>query len=98
MLILEQLLDGVQFGVTLFLMSAGLTLIFGTTARKLLEDPMLNSTEVATQAGGSSHTSGPKYRLVVAVDQRHHSKRPDHGRSGGNLPCDASRVAHHPDD
>jgi branched-chain amino acid transport system permease protein len=29
MLILEQLLNGVQFGVTLFLMSAGLTLIFG---------------------------------------------------------------------
>ena len=29
MLLLEQLLNGVQFGVTLFLMSAGLTLIFG---------------------------------------------------------------------
>jgi branched-chain amino acid transport system permease protein len=29
MLIVEQLLNGVQFGVTLFLMSAGLTLIFG---------------------------------------------------------------------
>ena len=29
MLILEQILNGVQFGVTLFLMSAGLTLIFG---------------------------------------------------------------------
>ena len=29
MIVLEQLLNGVQFGVTLFLMSAGLTLIFG---------------------------------------------------------------------
>jgi branched-chain amino acid transport system permease protein len=29
MLVLEQLLNGVQFGLTLFLMSAGLTLIFG---------------------------------------------------------------------
>ena len=29
MIILEQVLNGVQFGVTLFLMSAGLTLIFG---------------------------------------------------------------------
>ena len=29
MIVLEQILNGVQFGVTLFLMSAGLTLIFG---------------------------------------------------------------------
>ncbi|WP_315834791.1 branched-chain amino acid ABC transporter permease [Bradyrhizobium prioriisuperbiae] len=29
MIILEQILNGVQFGITLFLMSAGLTLIFG---------------------------------------------------------------------
>src|SRR5438445_6881614 len=29
MIVLEQLLNGVQFGITLFLMSAGLTLIFG---------------------------------------------------------------------
>ena len=29
MLILEQLLNGIQFGVTLFLMAAGLTLVFG---------------------------------------------------------------------
>src|SRR5882757_47762 len=29
MIVLEQLLNGIQFGITLFLMSAGLTLIFG---------------------------------------------------------------------
>ena len=29
MLVLEQILNGIQFGIALFLMSAGLTLIFG---------------------------------------------------------------------
>ena len=60
MLILEQLANGAQFGVMLFLMSAGLTLIFGTTARKSLEDPMLNLTEVATQAGGIESYQRPE--------------------------------------
>lgn len=36
MLIWEQLLNGLQYGMTLFLMAAGLTLVFGVMGRLTL--------------------------------------------------------------
>ena len=54
MLLLEQLLNGVQFGVTLFLMSAGLTLIFGIMG-------------VINLAHGSLYMIGAYASAVIAV-------------------------------
>ena len=64
MIVLEQLLNGVQFGVTLFLMSAGLTLIFGIMGVINLAHGSLYMIGAYAAAIVAAHTGSPSLALL----------------------------------
>jgi branched-chain amino acid transport system permease protein len=64
MIVLEQILNGLQFGVTLFLMSAGLTLIFGIMGVINLAHGSLYMIGAYAAAIVAAHTGSPWLALL----------------------------------
>lgn len=67
MIVLEQILNGVQFGITLFLMSAGLTLIFGIMGVINLAHGSLYMIGAYAAALIAAHTGSVVFALLGGV-------------------------------